>query len=472
MNIPSATPPVAGSAANATATVAAKPADSGGIADLFSALLASLTGASVVPPSPAGDGAESDAHSACIACAEASADDPAADATSVDDTEGPESGKAPVDPAQAAQANLAALLATLDAGVDQPAPVNGETAPVVESAPKAAAPVSASNGAALAVLAAQTDAGEVAVTDDAAESVPAQNAASENAEASEAALQTIRDRAAQSPVARGFGRVAVEVARQGQSEAMQAAAPGRTIGQLVRDAISTARDQAASSDVAEATTTDAPDAPLVARRPADALPELRPAPSASVASAKTAEPGLGVVVPASGNGAPAPDAVAAHSRETARAQLPQSVDVRDVGDYTIRSVRYLGGRTDEIVTVRLVPRSLGELQVAVRAAADGLEVVLTAANHVTRERLEGQLIGLRELFAREGIDVRGVSVQAPPTFDLSGQMPSQHQHHQHNTGHAARFQSPAYREQEQNPPEQQQARSGRPNHDGGLNMLA
>jgi flagellar hook-length control protein FliK len=147
------------------------------------------------------------------------------------------------------------------------------------------------------------------------------------------------------------------------------------------------------------------------------------------------------------------------------------VDVRDVGNVTVRSVRYLSGRTDDTVTVRLVPRSLGELQIAVRTGADGLDVVLTAASHAARDRLDGQIVGLRDALARDGIDVNRVTVQAPPTFDLSGQMPS-HQHHQSQTANAPRFTAHAFREPETNPSEQHEPSTGRTQHDGGLNMLA
>lgn len=158
------------------------------------------------------------------------------------------------------------------------------------------------------------------------------------------------------------------------------------------------------------------------------------------------------------------------------AQLPQSVEVRDLGDFTVRSVRYLSGRTDQVVTVRLVPRSLGEMHVAVRSGGDGMEVVLSASTPAARDAIELHLGGLRDALTRGGIDVARVSVQ---TFTPSSAGHQQHAFagqqastgHQGHSGSGARPYEgamPAFVEAE---PETPGWRPNRPHHDGGLNMF-
>jgi flagellar hook-length control protein FliK len=279
----------------------------------------------------------------------------------------------------------------------------------------------------------------------------------------------------------GLGKVIVEAVREGRAQtaagqpAGAEAAPGRTIRQLVHEAVAMVREQVrtAATSVEAPRNPDAPDTPAstpaIAKALSDSVPELRPMP-ADVSSKGLPQAAIQVIA-ANGGDTASPDAVTTQSREPVRAPLPPSVDVRDVGDFTVRSVRYLSGRTEETVTVRLVPRSLGELQIAVRTSAEGLDVILTAAGHAARDRLEVQIMGLRDLLAREGLDVNRVTVQAPPAFDLSGQMPS-HQNHHSQHGHAARFNAQAFREPEPDLSETPQQRTGRPQHEGGLNMLA
>ncbi len=97
--------------------------------------------------------------------------------------------------------------------------------------------------------------------------------------------------------------------------------------------------------------------------------------------------------------------------------LPEVVHVRNVGDFTVKTVRYLAGRNEEVVTVRLVPRSLGELHIAVRSTGQSIEVVITAATHAARDAIEAQLPGLREALVRDGGDVKNVTIQTSTAGD-------------------------------------------------------
>ncbi len=93
-------------------------------------------------------------------------------------------------------------------------------------------------------------------------------------------------------------------------------------------------------------------------------------------------------------------------------------------DATIRSVRYLVGHGEQSLRVRLVPASLGELHVTVTTSDDGgLNVHLTSAHHAVRETLDGQLSGLRDALARDGIDVGRITV-SPHMGTDTGSTPS------------------------------------------------
>jgi len=116
-------------------------------------------------------------------------------------------------------------------------------------------------------------------------------------------------------------------------------------------------------------------------------------------------------------GSARPDGLAQH----ALPDPPEIVHVRDVGDAAIRSIRYLSGRTEETITVRLVPQSLGEMQIAVRSSAEGMDVVLTTATVGAREAVEQQLAGLRDALARDGIDVVRVTVQTGTSNEPNAQ---------------------------------------------------
>ena len=498
MNVASATPSVGGSAVNGVTAVGPGAAvgvpNGAGVADLFSALLASLQASPMSAPvvaevnrTPAEE--EPDYPQAKSVVGEVETDDDTAATSDVVVPPEPEAGDASTETVDttlvgSAVAGSTAILSDnpitlppiaepgVEAGVNGSEPDAVSAHPVPQPADQRAGP--------------QSEVRVVPTPRSPSPELPANLVAVEPEAELEPIAQPNAGKPAPPLVLREPGVFTAEATRQGQLQGAQAeSGSDRTIRRLVQNAIETARARAGSADVAVNTDTDvevpvergADDGvdPLVfAKRPAsDVIPELRPG-SASISGASPNTPSgvAGLAAGVATSDAPASGEVATHARDGARATLPQAVDVRDVGDFTVRSVRYLSGRTEETVMVRLVPRSLGELHLAVRAASDGLEIVLTAANHAARERLEVQMVGLRELLAREGVDVSRIAVQAPPSFDLGSQMPSQHQHHQHHAGQTARHPSPAYREPEHNPPEQQFAGSGRPHHDGGLNMLA
>lgn len=154
--------------------------------------------------------------------------------------------------------------------------------------------------------------------------------------------------------------------------------------------------------------------------------------------------------------------------------VPRSVSVREVGDVVVRSVHFLSGRTEDVVTVRLVPQSLGELRIAVHSGERGMEVVLTAANNAARDALEHNLVGLREALGREGMNVERVSVQVFAPFDAGHQPASGHQSQQHGgASQSARQPNTAYRESSDSPPQHQgnnEQQPRRQQHAGRLNM--
>lgn len=148
---------------------------------------------------------------------------------------------------------------------------------------------------------------------------------------------------------------------------------------------------------------------------------------------------------------------------------PEIVEVRQLGNFSLRTVRYLAGRSGEIVSVRLVPQSLGELQIAVRSSPEGLEVVLTASTHAARELLESRSLGLRDTLLGAGLEVSKVTVQTTAGGDLG---PGQSGHGRLAT--SGRGAEPAATPAEERSEFLEQAREApyrAPGHEGYLNML-
>ncbi len=93
---------------------------------------------------------------------------------------------------------------------------------------------------------------------------------------------------------------------------------------------------------------------------------------------------------------------------------PQApVGMESIGAAAVRSVRYLASRGgDRSLTVRLVPESLGEMRVEVRAQGEEMLVRIVSANPSVRESIQAQVHDLRQSLAREGIEVTRVDIAA------------------------------------------------------------
>ena len=91
-------------------------------------------------------------------------------------------------------------------------------------------------------------------------------------------------------------------------------------------------------------------------------------------------------------------------------ELPPRPAPADLTQFAVKSVRYLAGRGEETMTVRLVPESLGELRLVVKSGEHSLDVQLSAANASVRDSLEQQLPALREALARDAGDARQVNI--------------------------------------------------------------
>ena len=84
--------------------------------------------------------------------------------------------------------------------------------------------------------------------------------------------------------------------------------------------------------------------------------------------------------------------------------------VETLGNYAVKSVRYLVSENERSLQVRLNPPALGKLQVEVVSTKDALHVRLVSGNVAVREALESQVDGLRDTLARDGLDVVRLTV--------------------------------------------------------------
>ncbi len=78
----------------------------------------------------------------------------------------------------------------------------------------------------------------------------------------------------------------------------------------------------------------------------------------------------------------------------------------------VRNVRYLVDRNGHVMSVRLVPESLGELHIQVQTRGDEMTVRLVSSNPLVRDALEDQMAGLRQALTRPGGPVPEVQVAA------------------------------------------------------------
>ncbi len=106
---------------------------------------------------------------------------------------------------------------------------------------------------------------------------------------------------------------------------------------------------------------------------------------------------------------------AREAASSVRMEAPSSpaadrVPLTALADQVVRSVRYMAGREEQTIKVRLVPESLGEVHVQVTSSRDVVTVRLMSGNPVVREALESQASGLRDMLQREGIQAAHVQV--------------------------------------------------------------
>lgn len=94
--------------------------------------------------------------------------------------------------------------------------------------------------------------------------------------------------------------------------------------------------------------------------------------------------------------------------------LEEPVSPEAIREVAVRTVRFSMAQGENSVTIRLSPESLGDMVVEVKSSHEALHVRITASAPTVREALEGQVHGLREALAREGIHATTVSVAADP----------------------------------------------------------
>ncbi|PCJ57685.1 MAG: hypothetical protein COA73_10575 [Candidatus Hydrogenedentota bacterium] len=127
------------------------------------------------------------------------------------------------------------------------------------------------------------------------------------------------------------------------------------------------------------------------------------------------EPGghsiLGLVAKMDG---PVPGATAEVGKTTSALPNAEQIPLRSVPDYSIKSIKYMMENNVELLRMRLVPRSLGELQISVVKIDDVSRVIISSANPMVREFLESQISILRDSLLQGGIHVNDVTVQSRP----------------------------------------------------------
>jgi hypothetical protein len=85
--------------------------------------------------------------------------------------------------------------------------------------------------------------------------------------------------------------------------------------------------------------------------------------------------------------------------------------VDQFGDTAVKQIRYMKDGNEQSIRIRLIPRSLGEIQIQVKAHMDSIEVVMTPSHAGAREAIEMQMAGLREKLSSEGIEITQITVQ-------------------------------------------------------------
>lgn len=190
---------------------------------------------------------------------------------------------------------------------------------------------------------------------------------------------------------------------------------------------------------------------------------------AKVASGKAEVPVLSIVTPTT--------EVSGTAEAKATPELPrfEAPTIRTVGDFTIRSVRHLLGSQQESIQIRLVPRSLGEMHIAVKTHGDGVEIIVSAANGLVRDVLESQLPGLKDALSREGVEVTRVSVHNGSMSDTGNPLAQSQAHstqRQQSSGAAFSDDGSVEGEEDLVGSDQTKRPVGVSTHDGDLDLMA
>jgi len=86
--------------------------------------------------------------------------------------------------------------------------------------------------------------------------------------------------------------------------------------------------------------------------------------------------------------------------------------VDEFGDVAVKHIRYVKDGGEQSIRIRLMPRSLGSIEIHVKAHMNSVEVMLTPSQAGAREAIEMQLTGLREKLSSEGVEVSQITVQS------------------------------------------------------------
>lgn len=105
-------------------------------------------------------------------------------------------------------------------------------------------------------------------------------------------------------------------------------------------------------------------------------------------------------------GAEAPKTVAAPEAP----ERPTRTTLSDLAQAAVRSVRYLARNGEHRMTLRLVPESLGEVQVEVISTKESLSVRFMSDSAVVRDAMEAHTHHLRDSLNQEGLEVRSITV--------------------------------------------------------------
>ena len=157
-----------------------------------------------------------------------------------------------------------------------------------------------------------------------------------------------------------------------------------------------------TQDAAATQRRDAVEAHSVARQPVDAVQSATPGQAQSGLGSDTASAHRAAPT------APPADLVAA---QMARPTL------ETVGEYAVKSVRFLASSNESTMSVRLVPESLGRLDLVVKSTPSGVEIHVASASQAVRDSLELHVHTMREALARDGIEVTRVTVSPTVSAD-------------------------------------------------------